>query len=624
MIQLNDHQKHRLALANNFFDTSGPIIAQRLTLDSVINESYAIGTIEGSVPESALFDFHFDMIFTPGALTDYYKSMSTGHNQILEAARRAFPDSPQITESIETFKSYMRSLINEAAVAMAEPMAAMGGSIETAIAGGGYSPNTSSGVWGTLRKLLSALTEGGSVIGIIHFILDIVGVVGDFIIPGVGVAADIINGIIYLIRGEWLLAAISIIAAVVIGGGDMLKLGKGVAKTSNPIFVKLAKGQTADAAQAAAKLGPAKAGPVMKFLKTVAGFIGGAVAKAITILGSFISGIAKVTKWIPGLNILLKPILEGMATALTKFGTRMSDFCAGLKVLDTTITKETLEKLEKGMASGNTYKLSDDGKILYAFDDTGRKVGAISSEKLHKSGFAEIRYGKDSTNVSKLFTTPAEFAKYQKGVARLADNSSFGKRFSAYFKNTFPKAVKRLPAALSFFIGEQIYKLMTGKEWSEGNGWPKAEVEGHGSAALNNWINDRIAKEKGDATYLPSIMLDSSDKEVYNKITDYQNNYAKSLGQPSIVPVVYDKFKNEETMRKFDAFWEQVEKGEVKRDSKGDKVDHSISDDLKKEQEKSLESPEEEKTYYSQRSSSAPEEKKSFFSKVKSFMDFKK
>lgn len=640
MIQLTDHQKHKLALANNFFDTAGTVISERLTFDNLINESYAISSMESSIPESSLFDFHFDLIFKPGGLTNYYKSMAQGHNEILEAARKIFPNSPQITESIESFKVYMRSLLTEATIAMADPVLTSGEGLDAALSGGEYSADSGGGFWGTLKSLWNTLTEGGSAIGIIHLILDVIGAVGDFIIPGVGVAADIINGIIYLVRGKWLLAAISFIAAVIVGGGDMLKLGKGAAKTAEPIFVALAKGGTSsadDAAKVIARMGPAKSGPAMKFLKQIAGFIGGALSKAITILGSFIGGMAKVAGYIPGLNYLLKPILEGMATALTKFGTRMGDFCTALKTVDQTVTKEALEKLEKGMANGNTFKLSKDGKTLYAFDDAGKKVGAMSSEKLAKSGFVEIKYGKNAGSTSKLFTTPAEFVKYQKGVSRLGTSAKFGKRFTAFFKN-IPGAAKNFSAALPFFIGKQIYKIITGEDWN-GKGWSKAEVQGHGNAALNTWINDRIAKEKAEtgAVYVPAITLDSRDEEVYNKITEYQNDYAQKLGQPAIIPVIYDKFKNEPVMEEFDAFWKEVEKGNVTPGSEGDKIEHSIADDLKKE-EKSLGSEGEtsgeeakpaEDVYYSQKAvaapeAPAPEEKKSLINRVKSFMDFKK
>jgi hypothetical protein len=638
MMQLTDHQRYKLALANNFFDTASPVIAGRLTFDNLINESYAISSMEASIPESSLFDFHFDMIFKPGGLTNYYKSMSQGHNEILEAAKKIFPNSPQITESIESFRSYMRSLITESAIALGEPVLTSGAGVDSALSGGEYSADASGGFWGTLKSLWDTLTEGGSAIGIIHLILDVIGAVGDFIFPGVGVAADIINGIIYLVRGKWLLAAISFIAAVVIGGGDLLKLSKGTAKAAEPVFVALAKGGTSsadDAAKLIAKM--PTSGPVMKFLKQIAGFIGGALAKAVTILGSFIQGMANVAGYIPGLKQLLKPILDGLATTLTKFGTRMGDFCTALKTVDQTVTKEALEKLERGMTAGNTYKMSKDGKTLYAFDDAGKKVGAMSSEKLAKSGFVEIKYGKNAGSTSKLFTTPAEFVKYQKGVSRLGKNAKFGKRFAAFFKN-IPNATKNFSAALPFFLGKQIYKIVTGEDWSK-KGWSKAEVEGHGNAALNTWINDRIAKEKAEtgAVYLPAITLDSSDKEVFNKITEYQNDYAQKLGQPAIIPVIYDKFKNEPVMEEFDAFWKEVEKGNVAPGSEGDNIEHSIADDLKKEEEKYVDSEKEtsgveakpaEEVYYSQKAvaapvASAPEEKKSLISRVKSFMDFK-
>jgi hypothetical protein len=634
-IQLTDYQRHQLALINEFFEVNHQILSKKLVFSELVNESHAIAVMESSIPQNSSFDFHLDLIFTPGGLTNYYKSMTGGNNVILEAARKVFPDSPQITESIESFKTYMRSLLNESGIALAEPTAAMTGSVEKAFSGGEYEAKSGGGFWGTLKSLWNALTEGGSWWGIIHLILDIIGIVGDFIIPGVGVAADVLNAVIYLCRGEYLLAAISIIAAIVVGGGDALKLGKGVAKQASPVFVSLVKGSTTDAAQAVAKMAPKTGSKVLGFLGKIAGYIGGAMAKAISIAGSFFSGMAKVTSYIPGLNMLLKPIFDAIGSTLTKFGTRMTAFCDNLKILNKTVTKEALKKLEKGMAKGETFKLSNDGKVLYAYNSAGKKVGSLPAESLQKSDFVKIRYGSDPSNL-KLFTNAAEFSKYQRGVSRIGSNKKFGSRFGAYFKNTLPRATKNLSAGLPFFIGKQIYKLVTGKEWKMGEGWSEAEVKGHGNAALNSWINDRIAKEKKEsgAVYIPAVMLDSRDQEVMDNITAYQNNYAKMLNQPSIMPVIYDKYGNEPVFDEFEEFWKQVEKGEVTAGSEKDRIEHSIADDLKKEEETNLVSSGEEKSAnreesnvgaYSQRATiSQPEEKKSFFSKAKSFFDFKK
>ena len=76
--------------------------------------------------------------------------------------------------------------------------------------------------------------------------------------------------------------------------------------------------------------------------------------------------------------------------------------------------------------------------------------------------------------------------------------------------------------------------------------WSKKEVEGHGNGAFNDWINRKLKeeREKTGAVYVPALNLDSQDQEVVDRITDYQNHFAKLHGQPNIMQVVtktYDK-----------------------------------------------------------------------------------
>ena len=126
---------------------------------------------------------------------------------------------------------------------------------------------------------------------------------------------------------------------------------------------------------------------------------------------------------------------------------------------------------------------------------------------------------------------------------------------------------------LSFFIGKQILKIITGEPWEKiDKNYTKEEVNYHGNSALQNWINDRIKKEKKEtgATYIPAIILDSEDKEVFQSITDYQNNYAKLFGQPSIIPVIYDKYGNEGVEKDFKKFWDEVGKERIKKSGEKD------------------------------------------------------
>ena len=71
------------------------------------------------------------------------------------------------------------------------------------------------------------------------------------------------------------------------------------------------------------------------------------------------------------------------------------------------------------------------------------------------------------------------------------------------------------------------------------------------------------------ATYIPALDLDSSDKETFDRITNYQNNYAKLFGMPKIIPVVYDKYGNDEVEEDFKEFWDQVGTGEIKHNEDG-------------------------------------------------------
>jgi hypothetical protein len=174
----------------------------------------------------------------------------------------------------------------------------------------------------------------------------------------------------------------------------------------------------------------------------------------------------------------------------------------------------------------------------------------------------------------------------QKTLADPTVDASFRDRMYAFFNSTsLKKFSTRFRKDLPFFVGKLIYKYIHNKDFSEDSNVTKAEIIGQGNGALNNWIDELTTKKRKEtgATYLPYIELDSQDKEVYDKITDYQNHYAHLTGQPNIMKVVYDKYGNEGTMKEFDEFFKMVGRGEVDYEGKNDKVDHTIANDLEKE-----------------------------------------
>ena len=575
-------------LACDYINAEFPRYEKRLfefvTFDNLISEAFSLNSIEEVLPNKLFTEIHLDKILNESGsrVKGYYVGLASGKNQILEEARKMGLSSNQINEAIEDFRNFIKHKLFEDALALGAPIASAASGFETALAGGDHLAPSKASKWtilGTLKSIWNGLTEGGSVIGIIHLIIDIVGLVGDFIFPGVGVAADIINAIIYAIRGKWILALISLVAAIIVGAGDGLKLFKPAVATAEPILIALTKKGGADAAAAmAGKL--ANKGPVMEFLGLLASMVGTVVSKASTILGKFIQGVGKVFSWIPGLNRLTTPIFDGLGTVLTKFGDNMKLFSANFALMEKGAAKTAVKELDDiiGAGIGADIKISTNGKFV-KFTNKAGKVVELPAEKVAKSYIIKHEPTKY------LFKDGKSWVKYHKSVTSPAVKTAFKDRFMAFFSTRFNKeAAENFSKRMPLFIGKQIYKLIWGSEWLDGQSdWSKAEVEGHGNGAFNDFVNRRIEaeKKKTGAAFVPSLMLDSSDQEAFDHITDYQNHYAELTGKPTIAHVVYDKADNSPDAKEFKSFFEKVASGEIKRGDAGDIVQTTTSTDIR-------------------------------------------
>ena len=566
-------------LACDFINAEFPKYQKQLfstvTFENLVSEAHSLNAIESAVPSEISLGIHFDKIFESAGnrVKDYYTNLSLGKNQILEEARALGLTTQQINEAIDDFRNFIKHKLFEEAMALGAPVEGTMDGFGTALSGGEKKAPAAGSKWtilGTLKKVWNALTEGGSVIGIIHFIIDIIGLVGDFIFPGVGVVADIINAIIYAIRGKWMLAIISLIAAIIMGAGDGLKLFKPVAKPAEQIFVKLArKGGVEEAAEALAKTG--SKGPVMRFLGLLASMVGTALSKASTLLAKFIQGIGKIVSWIPGLGGLLRPIFDGLGGILTKFGDSMSLFASNFKLLEKGGAKVAVKEIDDAIASGVNFYISKDGKwVTLLGKDTKYPAEAVARA-----------YNIVNPKNNILFKNGAEWVKYHKAVTGPAAKAAFRDRIGAFLKTRFnAETVAAFKTRLPYFIGKQIYKLIFGSDFVPGKSkWSKEEVEGHGNGAFNDFIRRRIEEEKRKtgADYVPSLVLDSTDQEAFDKITDYQNHYAQISGKPSIMHVVYDKADESPDAKQFKTFFDKVAAGEVKRGGSGDIVNTGTS-----------------------------------------------
>jgi hypothetical protein len=263
----------------------------------------------------------------------------------------------------------------------------------------------------------------------------------------------------------------------------------------------------------------------------------------------------------------------------------MSLCSANFKLATSASKKAAATAVDATLKGGGDFVF--DGPWVKVFNKEGKQVGkypAKQFEKISGEALAEITAKKaGSKEASKiLYKNGDDVAKVTKTLESPAVQASMRKRAYAFFDTTsFWKGSKRLfnIKNLSFFIGKQIYKIIHKTDWTDGkkNKWSKREVEGHGNGAMNDWIGDKI-KEEGKQDKI--LILDSSDQEVVDRVTDYQNHFAKLNNERSVMQVVTKQYDKNGPGAEFADFFDQVAKGEVTRGGAGDMVDHTIADEL--------------------------------------------
>jgi hypothetical protein len=604
-------------LFNKYFEKSESLFSKTLNFEAVVAESKLLEESESVISKKIAFDLHLDMILNEGshAVTEYYKSLSQGKNLILEKAKKISKNPKLIEESLQTFRKALRKEIfalNENDIAAAAPTTFFPGaaefqkqfksavdkiktqtppatnpSIPTSVPDSGEVDRVLAGIpqekpesssFGLIKKLWNSLTEGGEPIGILHLVLDIIGVIGDFIIPGVGAIADIINAIIYFIRGKWMLGTISLIAGLLFGAGDALKLLKGSAGAAEKVMVTTAKSGGKEGASELAKVSAKEQGGVIKLLRYIASNIGGVLGKAGSMLGAFFDGfLAKVVGWLPIIGKPLKAFFEKIGSLFGNYSKSLTNFSKEF----TTLEKEALEIAAKNADKTMEAFLKSEGEMILdsstgmvrCVDKSGKQIGEeFSVELLTNSKVLNKKY----PNLFKVGEKEA-ILKYYNSI------SKSGKLITGSTVEGLQKSLKlsALTAGrLPFFIGKLVWKLITGEDWQK-SGATKEEVEYQGTAALQDWLNEKQKKQKGEegAVYIPAINLNSDDKETFDRITNYQNNYAKLFGQPQVIPVVYDKYGNDELEEELKDFWkvagierkkefEELEKKESEKNKK--------------------------------------------------------
>lgn len=482
------------------------IIAEAIRLDRFEGDILRMNDMESNLSIEDRFDLHFDMILGESKITakDYYYRLTSGVDLILEEAKKVNfgPALHRIERAAYDFKN----AINEQAVISAQDMAQL-----KSLAGSQEGSMGSMKILGSLKDLVEAITEGGSTIGVIHLLLDVIGFLGDGFVPGIGVLADLLNASIYYYRaqqkggeGFYTMCIISVIAAVLPGLGDTAKIFKPVAKLGDSVIGAMIKGSK-EGAEAISKVPSHQKPMLLKFLRFLAKNGANAFAKAAEIFAKTSSAvIAKLAGWVPFIG---KPL----SSFFKKIGAGAANAAAG-----------------------------------------ARKFAA---------NFAEVE--KTATKAKTAGNAATKTASAAKATAEVSKPGA--KKFVSGLLTKLNKYTKLSTRSL-IFIGRQIVKLASNKT-EIGEKIDDEQAELIGATALHDWLEDETKKRKEEsgAAYIPEMIIDSADKKAFDHMVNYQNSIAKLYDQPKIIPVIYERYKdqNEEEAEEFKDLYKKAKEGEL-------------------------------------------------------------
>jgi hypothetical protein len=557
-------------LISRYFVGKEQVFAQVLTVENLEWEAGLLEEAESILPENVLFNLHFDMIVNGGreAISEYYRGLARGKNSILEQVREHLV--PADIQKLDEAITQLFDKIKEKSAALLEQMdPAQAINQMTSQMAGAALDSAKSGLFSVVKGLWNSLTEGGTTIGTLQFVLDLIGFIGDFIfsvtgIP-VGSIADLINAAIYVVRallpnpapGMWTLAMISLISAIPIYG-DIAKGFKGAARFAEPVIQASATG--ASAAAAAMRRIPANQQPgVLRFLRFIARNGAKVIATAVSMLGkAFGAIVSKVAGILPFIGTPLKSFFEGIGAKLVKFGdsvkqfsTRWDSIDAALKV-NLKAADAVLSKIHKGggsleyVAKTDTIKaIGADGKLIDEFPANL----LINSKKWKKAMPEYLSPGKEAVQAT----------RYENFISN--GGLSIKNALTRSLKGLFNFSAKTLS-----LIGKVIVRLGSGSsEEPLSLGYTEPELETIGAVNFNEWIEDEIKKkqEETGAIYVPYVTLSSEDEATKDKIKDYNNDVAQKLGERKIIDVVRKETAGDKAADEFNRFYDDVLSGKI-------------------------------------------------------------
>ena len=435
-----------------------------------------------------------------------------------------------------------------------------GSTVDDAMSNDGHS-QSEGGILTILKNLWNTLTEGGSAWGIVHLILDVIGLIGDaFTVVGlpIGVVADLLNAVLYFYRGKAMLGVISVIAAAIPFGGDILKGFKPVLKTLTKPFSKLmtkgaGKSITKEAAEILVK-GDARlfksGGRFFGYIKKI---FGTAFAKVLKVIRYILDDvIGKVVKYIPGLGPYLQKFFKGMADKVNivaenlmvigkTFDTQIEK--AMIKEADSTFKALNIAMSKKGqkiLIKGDNVVIKEGGKILKVVPVQNFQKMVNVAKKYPSGPLAKSL--KSSDDVAefyvKLYNSGKVTEQTLKRLSRFGGSSGWKRIFGGVTFSSF-----------TAFIAKQLIKIW-GSSWDQLSDFEKKQFEDMTTTSELHEIMEKDReweKEQKDAEYVVPYrdLFTEEPGQVAIELQKHQNYLAKKLGYPSIQTYFWSRAKAE-------------------------------------------------------------------------------
>jgi hypothetical protein len=501
--------------------------------------------MESSIDPYVHFQAELDNILEHGLnwISEYHKNLSEGRNIIVEKDN----SSQKIIEQLETLTTDPSKLANNFEGQLKNVMS----NITTAT----DVPNgNESSLMPILQKLWHTVTEGGSPIGILHLILDVIGIVGDaglvFGMP-IGVVADLINASIYAYRAmdendnsKWVLAIISMIAGVIPGAGDALKAtfkgtkaGQQTLKVVSRYWdegVGGARKIDANMTDKAAAIFKGASPETIKNVKYLTKNAKTAIPKAVKILKKFFVKFLKAaTGWLPFIGKPLRKFFDDIIKKLDDFAeitVKASDDLTEAAAKSS--MREVDDFLSAAAESGSKIESGTHGGLRVKLPDGTFKL--LDPKHIKNMDMITSRYGKTLTKEIK--NTNMNLSDFYSGIAKVSE------QVGRWYDKPMRIGAKlfTIHRGTVLFLAKQFIKMAASIDGLTGE-LSEPELEAVGNAMISTEMQRKMKEERKKdpkVKYSVPILDPLKDNESVEMLRKYQNQMAERFGLPSIIKVV--------------------------------------------------------------------------------------